>query len=515
MPDPDDHLLAVLSELREALERSIEVLSLLSTETRVASATTTGPSLGVEATVECVPTSLDKEVLGDGPARASAATPQPASAADTPAGSGFDLLAAWLAKRGARIVRHRPTAPADRPLDRLARRIGDQPELLGPLPAALRRAVSRDRPQTVHLRDESVATIGAATSLSRDMHELGLLSHCYYERACRQLHVRVAAAGRELLGGGWLERWAASVVRESLTAASAPGTVLRGLELAFADGTEAELDLLVKGPVAEPVWIECRTGRYQDSLERDARLRRMLDIPSARSLLVLAGAEADTRRELSAIHGMRVLGPAELLSAAGALLAAPGGGGLVAPREPHTVREAPPVEPAVPVATAPLEAESGTPTPAIARPADVERVRGLLRQAGVRVHADRRRQALQALVELMRRQPGRTLRELKIALSDAASISRTAANELILALLRGGALSAQGNGSGTTLADLVLALDTDDVGALEDGCLRSWRALLRAQDPTMLASAEGERAFRAATTAPALATAPPIARVLA
>ena len=228
MPQPEDQPLAMVAELREALERSLELLSLLSTETRVAPATTTGPSLGlgVEAAVESVPSSLDKKVLvGDGPAPASAATPGPATAADaTPAGSGFDLLAAWLAERGARLVRHRPTAPADGPLDRLARRIGDQLELLGPLPAVLRRAVSRDRPQTVHLRDESVATIGAATSLSRDMHELGLLSHCYYERSCRQLHVRVAAAGRELLGGGWLERWAASVVRESFTAASAPAS---------------------------------------------------------------------------------------------------------------------------------------------------------------------------------------------------------------------------------------------------------------------------------------------------
>jgi hypothetical protein len=97
----------------------------------------------------------------------------------------------WLASRGIGLVDYRLPGPADATLDEVASDLGTRAEQLQALLAALRRAASTSRPRTLYLRDEPHEVITATLATARRLHELGLPSHCRYQRGTRQLSLRV------------------------------------------------------------------------------------------------------------------------------------------------------------------------------------------------------------------------------------------------------------------------------------------------------------------------------------
>lgn len=435
-----------------------------------------------------------------------------------------DVLRDWLAARGVGLLAHRRPEPADAPLDRVALELGDQLELLGPLPRALRQVASSGRSRTLHLRDETGQTIGAVTALAARLHDLGLLAFCRYERSTRQLHLRAAESAAGFLAGGWLERWTATRAQSALVASASQGLVLRGVEIQLPDGQTAELDVVVGSATGARLWIECRTGTYQDRLDRDVRLRRALGLEPVEAIIVLAEATPEACIELSVLHGLHVTTPALVdealrgaLDVAAPIASATGrsqvGNGARAAAASHAwpLPSGGPAEDGAAANAASAwsagddggDAEAQPPTPAAsaARRGDVQRILTLLRRCGLRPHPQERLQTLQALVVAVAEGPARLPKELRVEMAERTGLSRSAANDLLLALVRGGGLLGSDGQPLANRGSAVGALASDDPVVLDACCQRAWRAAVCAQDPTLLGSAEGERAFREAVAA--------------
>ena len=361
----------------------------------------------------------------------------------------------------------------------------------------IRRAAACGRARTIHLRDEPPAVVGAVTSLAERLHDLGLLSFSRYERPVQQLHVRVADGGVAFLTGEWLERWVAHRVEAALGRNGCDGKVTRNPVLGFGDGNRAEVDMVVTTESDRPFMVECRTGFYQDRLARDGRLRDLLGLPAHRAVVVLTAVDPEDCDDIAAMHRLAVTGPEELDATLDAALER---------RRRESVAQA--GEVALPLLVDGTAPPAGGSDPAAghhaaSRPvgADVERIEALLREVGMRPHGEARPAGLAAIRDVLGVRPAGA-REVREQAARRAGLSKSAVDDLLRALDRGGALTRADGGALEGLYSAPLVLRTLELDELERLCHRAWRAALRAHDPTLLGQHAGELAYRAATGAP-------------
>lgn len=424
------------------------------------------------------------------------------------------LLRTWLADRGITLVQVRSVTPRDAVLDRVARSLGSQYQPLSDLLRALRWSVSSARPANLSLRDSPADTISAVTGACARLHELGLLGYYRYDRNGRTVAARPSETAGSFLTGEWLERWVAQRMQAAASAAGVEPLVERNVERRLPDGGQTELDLLA-AIGDQPLWVECRTGAYQDRLSRYAQLRRQLGLHPSRALIVLADVADDTAAELSVIHELRIASVSTLDRELGELLAAseqgaPGLGGAPEPLgdlAPAPVYGA--VEPEA--AAAPEDGAPPAPPPQSTEPGGQhlparaddrlsDRHRAVLRRAGLRPHPERRDMALRAVRDALEEGPPASFRDLKATIAEAAGLSLSAANDILWALLRGGGLL-RADGSPAATADEIARLATRDLEGLEQLCLSAYRTALRAADPTSVEGPQAERAFLATVIA--------------
>jgi len=396
---------------------------------------------------------------------------------EEPRPSTADVLREHAARHGVAVRGYHLPTVADEPLDQLATELSDGLERLGDLPRVLRRGASTQRPQVVRLRDESAGVVSTTVAMAQRLHELGLLSHARHDRGARTLTVRVTEVGVAFLAGGWLARRAATALAAAFPHQHHEPAVLRAVELQLTDASTALVDAIALTLDGRLVCLHTYAGTYQDQLGRCVRLRRALRLDADQHVVVLATASQAACRELGAIHGLTVTAATDVESTVAAALSSP-----------HN----PALEPSL---TAP--APDGAPRCAPAHPADVERMRILLRDCQIHPRAEHRRAILAATAATLDGSP-RDVRELKAAVAETAGASRAAVRDVFVALARGGGLLGT---DGTGLASLGLpaaAVSSPSVEVLEQCCLTAYRAAVRAQDPTALGCAAAESALRTA-----------------
>lgn len=379
----------------------------------------------------------------------------------------------WFRDKGITVSPGRLTTAADAVLDEIAADVGRQANQVAPLLSACRRGSALGRSQVVHLRDEPPEASAAITRLASRFHEVGLLSFMRHDRPSEQLMLRVADAGVPLLGGGWLERWAAVRCVRIADRVNREVSVMRNVELEGRSGRPAELDVCLVPEGAEPIIVECRTGSYQELLARADSLRRSLRLPSDRFLVLLNDVNPTVAAELTAIHSLTVVTA-----------------GTFEQRIEDLLTDRP--ERDRPARATTCEDDSATDE-------EVERIRSLLRSHGVRPRGTERRAVLEALaVECSG--GGRTLADVRAAVADRAAVSRGAAADVIRAVRGGGGVVREAPGVSGDRARIG-PLVTADVPQLELCCLRGWRAIISSVDPTLLAAPRMEQAFLRAVDA--------------
>ena len=221
-------------------------------------------------------------------------------------------VAAWLSGRGVTLVRHWVPTPADAVLNDEAARLLEHHEALLPLLRAIRWSASEARPATLRLPASPSATmqvIAAGENLSR----LGLLSSFRVDRRRGVARLRAGNVADGFVTGGWLERGVFEVLRRRLLqqAQTGPIGLVRGAHVRLPDGGYAELDVVAIAGQSR-LWVECRTGRVQERLERYATLRRALGLPPHAAVVVGLGLDDDLATTLSALHQLEVITAAEL-----------------------------------------------------------------------------------------------------------------------------------------------------------------------------------------------------------
>jgi hypothetical protein len=197
-------------------------------------------------------------------------------------------------------------------LDALAWLIGERWANVKPLIEAVKARLSSGDALSLNLRGQGEAVISDTCAIAHRAHALGLLEEYRYHRSpVRRLDARPSRApvAQRFWAGGWLERWARQVALRAV-AQLRPGaawTWLANLPVILPTGEGFEIDFLLATTDGTILWIETKSGDYQEHLDKYSRVRRMLGLPSSNAIILLAHPQAP-HRALSGLYALTVCG---------------------------------------------------------------------------------------------------------------------------------------------------------------------------------------------------------------
>ncbi len=122
---------------------------------------------------------------------------------------------------------------------------------------------------------------------------------------------------RAFFEGGWLERHVLQVLKREAQQATGlwcDEQFAKGIHVEYPDGTKGEIDSLVSMPPDRLLWLECKSGKWQNYIKHFQSInRKFLRIPKEQSALVLV-QQLDEAEKASAseLTGMTVIHFSEL-----------------------------------------------------------------------------------------------------------------------------------------------------------------------------------------------------------
>ena len=181
----------------------------------------------------------------------------------------------------------------------LSKFLGDRHDsTLAPLYSQLRELdVSQNF--TMELSESTPEEISDSVQLCQKLSDVQYLRDHNYRRGAQLLQGTLTREGEEYIRGRWLEQYIRRQLVSGFGRAHRGYSLIMNPQLAYVDGQKYELDLFVLERDA-PFWLECTTAKNpRERLSRMGSLRTKLEIPSDRTLLIIAGMSNQKMRSLS------------------------------------------------------------------------------------------------------------------------------------------------------------------------------------------------------------------------
>ncbi|WP_018465827.1 hypothetical protein [Calidithermus timidus] len=216
-------------------------------------------------------------------------------------------VADYLAEVGLQL---KPSLPSsneteDKALERLAGFMGERYSAFEGLYARLKSAAARGGADFQYsLSALSQQDIGTNTQICLWLKEAGLLQKYTYSSKQRRIYARPSNEGKHqgFLTGGWFERYVRQRAQLILRRRNTPHDLEANPLILYPNGDRFEVDLLVRTP-NRFVLVECKTGDFEEALDRHQRIASDLRIPAKQVLYVLLGIPEPVLDELSSQWG--------------------------------------------------------------------------------------------------------------------------------------------------------------------------------------------------------------------
>lgn len=214
---------------------------------------------------------------------------------------------AWLASRGISVSNHAEESEANRALDRIANYMGMHYGEICALYKALKWGAAQNRPVQISLQDASQAEINACTHICLQLHNCAYLTRYFYKKETRTIYLTIASEGkiRNFFTGDWYERYIKTQIRTILNRNNIRYDMLANAQIRFSNGDGYELDIMfLLGD--KPVWVECKTGSFQDAMNRIMLKQNLLGVPRNQTILTILDMPEDSATIATQTHGILV-----------------------------------------------------------------------------------------------------------------------------------------------------------------------------------------------------------------
>lgn len=240
----------------------------------------------------------------------------------------------WLEARGITVKGVPEDNGLDDASDRAAWFLGQHFDNLQPFYEAIKRRVNGDYGKWFKVEDLRNDVLSDIIQFGNMLHDCAFLSEFKYLKREKGVLFVPLEDGRvtNFFTGNWFERYIFQIVRQEVERCTAhwhEEQALVGAQVTWPDGSDGEIDILLTLPqsgVGNPkpetrnakceavLWIECKTGRWQDYVARYRDInRKFMKLPPDRAALVLLDdlTPAD-KSSATTLSGMTVMSPEEL-----------------------------------------------------------------------------------------------------------------------------------------------------------------------------------------------------------
>jgi hypothetical protein len=157
---------------------------------------------------------------------------------------------------------------------------------------------------TVHLEKKTPDEAKALLGFCQQLYDFSFIAKCFHNKQENNIRLilQSAPAVRQFFSGEWLE-WHA--LMSSLRYAKERGrriSCARGLEIMLANGDLCELDVFMLVDGTTPICIECKSGEFRQSIDRDLALKKRLGLAGKQFVMCIAGLEGDKARAYTAMY---------------------------------------------------------------------------------------------------------------------------------------------------------------------------------------------------------------------
>jgi len=361
----------------------------------------------------------------------------------------------WLTTKGITVKKYREQSAADEVFDELAVFLGERFKNLKRIHEAIRRSLSTGSRFTLNLSSSRQEEIADLTQFCTMLKSYAFLSSYSYNRNTKIIYATPQRVGNvtNFFTGGWFERYVYLKILSFLSQNGLEFTCLLNPQIAFPNGDDFELDLLFLIS-RKPLWVECKTGDYQEYIAKYSDARKLLSIPKLRAILVILDIPDDLTTNLTYLYDITVANENNFLERVCTAL------GLSAQEQEVT----------------------GLPTPTASGISTS--LSTLLNKAGLRPVPRHRPQVISELIKLVESLDGpTTMAEVKSMLAERVQASKSQLQDLLNAIVRSECLLDDDGIPVLSFTSPFSKLTSDEPSVIESKCIESYVRSVLSVDP--------------------------------
>lgn len=154
-------------------------------------------------------------------------------------------------------------------------------------------------------------------NLCQQFYNHTLFSKYFYQKQEKivRLNLQRATAIKQFFCGGWLEWF---VLGKMLEEAKHKGkdyafSCARNVKVKFDNEDKQELDVVFLPMGKEPVVVECKSGEFRRDIEKYVRLKKRLNLPDDRFVILAADLEESQALALGSMYGLTFVTPKSMM----------------------------------------------------------------------------------------------------------------------------------------------------------------------------------------------------------
>lgn len=181
--------------------------------------------------------------------------------------------------------------------DEVAVELGDNYLLFSRLIAAIKRLQTKDNATVcVHFKDYTKNEVKKLKDFAEFLYKCAFIVRYHIDRKTKdKLYLSLQPARKivNFFNGDWLEWYVFMKVTSLLWERKLNFGYCRSGEISFENNDQNEIDLFFLIENKIPLWIECKSGEFRDSLHKYQQLRKRLNLTKDQAMLFVLGISAE------------------------------------------------------------------------------------------------------------------------------------------------------------------------------------------------------------------------------
>ncbi|MEK7991217.1 MAG: hypothetical protein VSS52_009445 [Thiotrichaceae bacterium] len=230
----------------------------------------------------------------------------------------FQPVVQWFKKRNIEIQPNVAASDISGYFDEVAVMLGDNLMLLEDLLDGIRYRQRKGYDKfTIQLNDYKEEDRKIVNNFCQMAYESAFFSKYYWNKHKDSIFLLLSDAPQiqHFFNGDWLEWYGFMKVATFLMAKDQKFACLRSSNIKFtAQNEQNELDIFFLINDKQPLWIECKSGEFRDSINKYQALRKSLNIDPNYAILLVSGLDDEKAAAMSSMFKLTIVNERTLLN---------------------------------------------------------------------------------------------------------------------------------------------------------------------------------------------------------